>query len=162
MKPVDQRLWKVPSTPLMGDCLAACVASIFELELQEVPHFVDLQYRLAHRVPKSDDWWFPMLNLWASDFGIGANYLRYAPRRKPKNWHPGYWIAGVQSRVTDDGRHAVVMWGPEVKHDPNPESRAATKPYRFISEMWFELFDPAVWLEQLDWRVILNLTRIVA
>jgi hypothetical protein len=150
VKPVDQRYFAGPTVPL-GDCFRACVASIFELELDEVPHFMDLDYRIWH-VDRSKSNWWSMVNAWAWDFGVGFNRLSYPARRRPKNWHPGWWIASVRSRCQDGATHAIVMHGNEVKHDPSPLSRALEERYWFLGEGWFELAHPAFWMEKIDWR----------
>lgn len=153
----------------MGDCLRACVASIFELTLDEVPHFVEIMYQRQARHDTEKEWGqssWGMLNSWAWSFGVGVNEFIYQfqGRRmwtaEPLHYHPGYWIASVDSRDPSTAQmgsnfaHAVVMNGPEVKHDPNPDSRAVNEPYRFRGEIWFELAHPEEWIKKIDWREI--------
>lgn len=166
MKPVDQRYWR-PECREVGDCLAACVASMFELDLDEMPHLMRwaILRHERHLEEGPASWWGP-LNDWASDFGLGVNALWYPrERRKPRSWHPGWWIAIVRSRSSDptvdaSSSHAVLMWANELRHDPNPDSRDWPEPYRYRGEIWFEVYEPKVLYDAIDWRVVLEKTRL--
>jgi hypothetical protein len=59
MKPVDQDIFVNDPQGRPGNCLQACVASILELPLNEVPHFVT--------VP--DDTWFDQMVKWIESRG---------------------------------------------------------------------------------------------
>lgn len=164
----------------MGDCVRACVASIFEMELDEVPHFVEIMYQRQARHELSKEWehtQWGLMNSWAWSFGIGVNQVTYQSQGhylwsdEPLQYHPGYWIGTVQSRdpavakmneKEKPGRstHAVVMNGPDLVHDPNPDSRAKLMPYRFGGETWFELAHPELWIKKIEWREIFNMDRI--
>jgi hypothetical protein len=39
MKPIDQEFMHDPEKGIIGDCFRACIASILELDINEVPHF---------------------------------------------------------------------------------------------------------------------------
>lgn len=123
-----------------GDCLRACVASIFERRWDEVPHFV------AH-----EDWW-ERWNRWTEEQGF---VLRTAWHSTPDddktrlNGHPGdiYWIANVLSPrlVRDDGEpgwHSVVMFAGDVAWDPHPEREMGHLGFTGIGYM-FAAPDPA-------------------
>lgn len=177
MKPIDQRYYRGQMRP-MGDCVAACVASIFEMSLDEVPHFVEIMYQRAARHDLSKEWQFTqqgLMNAWAWSFGVGVGYTYYRTRtgkriyrKTPLCYHGGYWIAAVMSRdaavrkASPEASHAVVMLGYEVAHDPNPDSRAVQRPYRYVGELWFEVAHPQIWLQKIDWREIFNMDRMTA
>lgn len=175
MKPVDQRYYRGQLRP-MGDCVAACVASIFEMDLAEVPHFVEIMYQRQARHDVEKEWsqsWWGLLNSWAWSFGLGVNRVQYqlngqrVSSKIPLNFHPGYWIASVESRDPAVAKepntfHAVVAEAYEVVHDPNPDSRAKDEPYRFCGETWFEVAHPELWITKLDWREIFNMDRLSA
>lgn len=158
MKPVDQRYWDLGTLPV-GDCLQACIASIFELDLDEVPHFMERQYLSGNTRP-----WEHEVMRWAMEFGVSLGWLRYEePHKEPLGYHPGHWIAKVRSvygGTPPHSTHAVVMWGNEVVHDPNPISRDYhafnREPYEFWGESWFEIYHAPTFTSSIDWRVILD------
>jgi len=55
MKAVDQTVLAGDLGPVKGDCFRACVASVLELPIEEVPHFVQ----------ESEDW-YEMFTEWLS------------------------------------------------------------------------------------------------
>jgi len=129
--PVDQ-LHQTEEDP-KGDCLAACVASIFEMPLSEVPDFDDTHG--AH-------WWRGMIE-WMEPMGLQPTFpTRYSWRKRPR-YHAGPFVGMVESRVVQGtgSLHAVVCRGEEMVHDPNPLSRAVDAPYRFRGDFGFEVWD---------------------
>lgn len=113
MKPVDQTLFgKVD-----GNCLPACIASLLEIGIEEVPHFCR-DYR--------DSWFRAFLN-WLEPKGLTA-ICWLGP-----GWPEGYaehlrkltHIAGGPSPRYEgnDVLHAVVMRGDELLHDPHHDRR---------------------------------------
>lgn len=99
-----------------GNCVAACVASILELSIEEVPNFVG---------DYGDDWWSAYGD-WLRERGFSAVEVKLD--REGINWFGtgtvGYFIATVPSlNVTDPETgepawHAVVMRGATLAHDP--------------------------------------------
>lgn len=60
MKPVNQLIFGYsPEMGLFGDCLRACVASIFDKPSSEVPHFADLTRFPAGHEKALRDWLRP-------------------------------------------------------------------------------------------------------
>jgi len=103
MIPVDQTTFGHPG----GNCFSACVASLLEIQIGEVPYLME-----------DRDWfqgfieWLRPRGLWAVTFSV-AN-----------GWRPdGYVILGGQS---PRGSHAVVGLGLEVVHDPHPSRAGLT------------------------------------
>jgi len=99
MKPVDQTTFGVPG----GNCFSACVASLLELPIEEVPYFMG-----------ADDWcaafaaWLSPRGFYPVSFNISTVGA----------WRPeGLFILGGQS---PRGSHAVVARGAVVVHDPHP------------------------------------------
>lgn len=111
MIPVDQTQFGE-----QGNCFAACVASILEIKLDEVPNFC----------AKPDGWWLRFLR-WMSDRGWGVIVLDLVDSEGASaaaflNRIQGY--AWIGSGPADRGLlHAVVYCGREMVHDPHP-SRA--------------------------------------
>lgn len=104
MTPVDQT-----HDYELGNCLQACVASVLDKKLEDVPDFLKLYG------PR----WFPELRTWLGQFGKHAAYVSTANSLISHVYpHELHWI-GV-----GDGprgvRHAVVCLHNEVVHDPHP------------------------------------------
>lgn len=128
-----------------GDCFRACVASIFELPLDAVPHF-------GATDPPSG--WFTAVQEWLRPMGLVLDQRSHKePSDSPKFWPPGWWIASVESENFPGSTHAVVMhgyydqplgedWHIRVAHDPSPHPRRT--PYVFRGAYWFVARDPAL------------------
>ena len=84
-----------------GNCLQACVASVFELPLEKVPHFVSY-----------DNWW-GMFTQWLEQYNITL------VRSDVRAWDTYYIRTGKSPR--GDFYHAVVYHGMDMVHDPHPD-----------------------------------------
>jgi hypothetical protein len=115
--PVEQRLFFDASTGERGDCLKCCIASLLELDYDDVPHFAAM----------GDMWWIEWTNwLAARGWQLYNAYHRVAdddPARLT-GYTCGYWLASVTSRRTrPDGSnisHMILMRDGEVAWDPHP------------------------------------------
>lgn len=106
MKPVDQTV----SGEAAGDCFSACVASLLELPLAEVPYF-------------NDDW-PASFDAWLRARGFYSLVITI-PQGMAPGWYPeGYYILGGQCAR---GSHAVVARGDAIVHDPNPAREGLTR-----------------------------------
>ena len=92
MKPKNQKM--------TDDCLKACIASLFELPMHEVPHFI-----------KHEDW-ISCLNTWCERYNLIP--LDVVPT-EPFDF---YTIATVDSPNFKDKKHAVIWKGDRLIHDP--------------------------------------------
>lgn len=107
MRPVDQDKFGMPD----GNCFAACVATIFGLELTAVPHFMTL-----------DDW-FPAFRAWS------IAVLGHEPVCVTASDAPDSWIRKLVAPCIVSGRaargldHSTVWEKGAPAHDPHP-SRA--------------------------------------
>jgi hypothetical protein len=92
----------------VGNCFQACVASIMELSIDEVPHFCD-----HPNWPSNFDYWLDAYNLYWVEF--------MCPNGGPDG-RSEYWghhiISGPSPR--GDFLHAVVGVGDTIIHDPHP------------------------------------------
>lgn len=117
MKPVDQSIFEDGK----GNCLAACVASLLELPIEEVPNFAELNY-------------FAGLHKWLAERGLIGIEITFSEGVHFAKAYFGYangplimW--GESPRSNGDRRkgHAVVGtpagYGCDLLHDPHP-SRA--------------------------------------
>jgi len=97
-----------------GNCYQACVASILEVPIDEVPD------QALGRTPEE---YVHILRGWLAPRGlslIAATLGPYTPEELlPELWHAGYWIAGIATNSRDLD-HAVVMRGNTVVWDPHP------------------------------------------
>jgi len=97
-----------------GDCQRAAVASMFELEISQVPHF-----KLF-----GDNWFKVFYHFLQS---IGYDFQGTANKDKPitdDDLINGCVIAGVPSRTHKDTTHAVLVDKTGlVIHDPNPNKQ---------------------------------------
>lgn len=124
MKPVEQTETAdyTVDPPVRGNCLAACVASIFEVPLDSLAGVYDspaLWEWLTER--------FPGIGMVAHTYyGDGSDEIHGVPlgSRRPEG-HTGLpgatpWIAVVQSPRTAH-MHCVVMVGHQLAWDPHPQ-----------------------------------------
>ncbi len=123
MKPVNQ----TKMTPPNGDCFAACIASILELPLNEVPNY-----------SQQGEWWLQW-NEWLSKRGL---YLVefHDQKSKGKEYLKGYHIITGKS-YSGDWNHSVVGMDGEIVHDPNPAQKGIR------SHQWYGVFvaiNPAI------------------
>ena len=100
-----------------GDCHRAAVASIFDLEITQVPHF---------RLFDEDIWWDVFCNfIWSLGYEvIGTDSL--IGGRIPSEYESinGYHLATVPSKTFLDKTHAVIINNKGmVAHDPNPNKK---------------------------------------
>ena len=127
MRPVIQtRLGGDPERP--GNCFAACIASVFEVGLDEVPDELDARARLISagvEVGRDQTWtrhWLDLSRWLADRFGIGMLEV---------NWDS--LLVNSGGLVEDDDcvclfngvsprgiPHCVVGRGIEIIHDPHP------------------------------------------
>lgn len=106
MKPVYQdKFLAVAGVPDAGNCFQACVASIFELGLGDVPNFAAAGER---------EWWDELV-LWTEAKGFGPVWIEAPLSAAWKSW-PGYVVAcGNTAR---GNKHCVVLRAGELAHDP--------------------------------------------
>ena len=122
MRPVDQSKFGYPE----GNCLMACVASILEVELCDLP---DLFLRCCRTTDEGLTWsdrgehWLDVLQEGVKVHGWEASWRDAKPEETPP---AGYAIAGGPTGRTfdEDGRdvgHCVVCLDGVMVHDPHPE-----------------------------------------
>jgi len=99
-----------------GDCLRACVASLFDLEISQVPHFLLFGAR-----------WHNIFVHFLQGMGCEFHGSGWAHSHKYPKDHPhfdGFVLASVKSKTLENVTHAVVMdLDGVVVHDPNPNER---------------------------------------
>lgn len=108
MKPVKQTITELGK----GNCFSACLASIFELEIDQVPY--DL----------SKNWNETYLHWLYDKFGLDYYYL--SPK-EAEGYLRGYSIASGPSPRFDNVTHAVVALDGKIVHDPHPDNTGIKK-----------------------------------
>lgn len=118
MKPVMQTI----TTSGDGDCMRAVVASLFELTIEQVPHFL-----------RFGDRWHDVLLGFAHTCGyeVGDNRHVRADETELNEWYFDRWSvdgivwASVDSRNIKGGTHAVLIDKQGVVvHDPRPDGNS--------------------------------------
>lgn len=104
MTPHNQLYLKGNPEGILGDCWRTCIASILDLPILDVPHFVE----------DADDY-ICATEDWLKERGIHMLRLR-------GHFDAGSYVmyTGLSPR-SEHGRHAVVGYQGEIHHDPHPD-----------------------------------------
>lgn len=114
MNYISQKYLHDPDNGQIGDCFRACIASILDLERDEVPHFA--------RDHGTD--YLRQLNLWLVPFD-----LYFMEMCVPDGYEkiitdmPAYTIVTGDSPRFKDCKHCVVAFKGEIVHDPHPDKK---------------------------------------
>lgn len=113
MIPVDQTLFgdKRPECPEGGNCFAACVASLFELPLADVPHFCS-----------GESWWQRYTD-WCVARDVFPVFLRVGHELSHGRAPAGYTLVGGPSPRNPKVLHACVALDGVIVHDPHADDR---------------------------------------
>jgi hypothetical protein len=100
-----------------GNCFQAAVASLFELELDQVPDFCNLY--------KSEEEWFGKFVQWLNKKGLSAIMIStdIDDINRP-NYKDCYLLVGGVNQ--DSTNHEVVYCNSMIAHDPNPNTKKFT------------------------------------
>lgn len=117
-----------------GNCLQACVASLLELPLDDVPHFVSYPM---------EEWWFVVERFFA-DRGLGICWQPLNPE------HGGWAPLGVDVMVTGKSprgefNHVVLYRDWQLSHDPHPSGDGLDGEPRGVYHLY--PLDPARWAQ---------------
>jgi hypothetical protein len=108
MIPIDQTIPFEAGSVVLGNCLQACVASIHELPIEAVPHFVQFEN------------FGEALRLWLD--GRGFALVERATLKHPDiaPWQPGVPILAFGKSPRGGWAHSVVWQDGDLLHDPHP------------------------------------------
>lgn len=86
-----------------GDCIRACIASIFELELEEVPDFISRATLIEHKgiYPA----WYQLMQDWLFERGCAAVEVKLNGKQLAPTPHPIVVMVYGPSKA---GMHAIV------------------------------------------------------
>ena len=132
MIPIEQTIL----TPPDGNCFAACVASILEVPLAEVPS-----------VPEPA--WWPALEAWLAPRGLAV--LHFAVRPEDIYRPPGYAILHADAPRDPEVKHAVVVRDGEIVWNPHPMRHLGVGAHRGFTV--FVALDPSTRAPNPDPRV---------
>ncbi len=119
MKPVMQTVINNFRT---GDCMRACVASIFEFDIETVPNFMR----------KGKDKYIEFFQLWCVKLGISPLDVAFNESDDTKFIKDCYMIAVGTSPRNKDYSHGVVWLNGKCVHDPHPKGNGLSgKPKTF-------------------------------
>lgn len=108
MKPVDQTRFGKPH----GNCYAACIASVFEVLLEDLP-----------RLHMVEDNWENDLEKWLEPRGFVVISMGY-PKPRDIQDLPDFQCVHLAIGDNPDGvSHCVVVDSGKIVHDPNPSRR---------------------------------------
>ena len=130
MKPVFQTKFGGPDAPEseQGNCLAAALASVFEVGLDEVP---DLTGHI------NDGSWYHIILDWLAKRNLTLTVVKLESGH-PMGIHLMPCLSTTLNIPGDD--HVVVIENGNTVHDPNPNAREHGRPI----EYWvFAALDPA-------------------
>lgn len=147
MTPIDQTI----VSNINGNCQQAVIASVLDLPLEEVPHFIEYE----------EKWGIVLMDFMAKQ---GYPYIGWNnPERYPfrgntfadimkfdGGWN-GYFPASVPSQTFEGCTHAVVVdMDLNIVHDPNPNKKALNcKPSDVI-----DIITKGGWVMDLDGKLI--------
>lgn len=118
---VDQTQFGSPH----GDCFRACIASVLELELEDVPHFCD----------GNNSRWLLDLEEWLRPRGLAPIIVQ------AKGCPALEGVISLGSGPAARGvRHSVVVEGTETVHDPHPDRSGLLETEDYL---FFVAVDPA-------------------
>ena len=111
MKKVDQRYMHQPEKGIHGDCWAACISSITEIPLEELPDANDPEHQSYKEWPV---YWCAMLDYLKTKgfslYNTGINNFK----------NIDFPVIAVGKSPRGDFNHAVV-WQNGIIHDPHPD-----------------------------------------
>ena len=111
-----------------GNCVAACIASILELDIEDVPNFVMMDHT-------GGGFWNLLLNEWLAPYNLHAYFL-------DRDSYISADVYCIGMGLTKRGLyHAVVCLGNSMVWDPYPSKDP--DPPEFESFMLFVSKDPA-------------------
>lgn len=129
MTPVDQEFLRVDERGQYGDCQRAVIASLLDLPIQEVPHFLQVAMDVGYKGEKASLGFYGYINDWLEERGLDMQW-----HRSPVYHPPGTYcqISGPSPNIIG-GYHACVgqlQEDGEVKlvHDPHPSKKGLLEP----------------------------------
>lgn len=136
MKLVEQRVKHDPDNGKIGDCFLACLATIFEMDLDDIPKFNITMF-------EKDGDWYSDFKEWIHNFGVWpVVWTDYRDNKyhalNPKDY-PGIVIASGPSPRIPEEWHAVVYKDGELLHDPHPDKTGINEVHKIEAFMPYDI-----------------------
>ena len=115
MKTVNQEFLHDPDNNLVGDCWRACIASVLELSIDDVPHFALLNIRDGKKTE--------LKFLAKHGYAIYGTYGEGEMGNHPEMMEDEneYYFAIGESPRDKNVSHQVVCYNGMIVHDPHPD-----------------------------------------
>lgn len=129
MKKVYQTRFGGSDSPVseQGNCFQACVASIFEIPLEEAFDCIPYSRKDDVGKPVDEAVEFIEFNKWLSGYGLQTIFVQAYPMPRMTTLR-GIHLMEVESSTLKKGEgHMVVIRDGEVVHDPNPNAKEIGK-----------------------------------
>lgn len=160
MIPINQTSFYDPEDETRGNCLHACIASIFHLEIDSIG-LPDICYAqdVINWTNQRYSGWQCINQDWCTNYQVASEPTDERPQggwvyHDPEYLvapHYGYWIGAIYSpRIKLEksnpywprsGYHAVVMKGYNCVHDPHPEGNIDFEG-PVLNGIWWVVADP--------------------
>jgi hypothetical protein len=136
-------------SPVDGNCFQAAIASVLELDLDDVP---EAPVKTAPTATEGDQnaWevYLGGIDRWLEPRGMGLFAIALAEKTRLSDLKDhavpsGYWIMGITSLFPDNG-HCLVARGREIVHDPEQNPLVGDDP-EVDAIFAFFLRDPSAW-----------------
>jgi len=101
-----------------GNCFSACLASLFNLPIEDVPNFFDI-------AGEDDAMWWGAVRDWLRVRGFGIMSLDLTNPSFISVFEGWFIVCGKSSRGLD---HATLWRNGEMMHDPHPSQCGLIKP----------------------------------
>lgn len=128
MKEVEQTIHTVPG----GNCFAACLASILELPIEEVPNF---------NAATAGENWCERVNEWLAPRNLHLQGWLHSDESDPRIFR-GFSICTVGYADQGDDGHCVVAYDGKIVWNPSP-LRDTKQHNRIIDWCTFQVVDPS-------------------
>lgn len=119
MTPQKQTIFSDEKKGTVGNCLSACVASLLDMQVEDIPHF---SWHMSD--------WFRILYMFLEDRGYSVKMM---PTKTTYQWKEhvkgldGYLIVGGGSPRGIKNGHAVIYKNGQPFFDPHPDNTFLTK-----------------------------------
>ena len=119
MTPVNQ----TDTTFVTGNCMNACIASILEIPLDDIPSF-------HSNDPKDGEAFTHKLQKWGRSIGYLILDITITDDCDPDDILKDCWViaSGQSPRAKNGERHAVVWRNGVMMHDPHPSKEGIVEP----------------------------------
>lgn len=150
MRAVRQQFRHQPDRGIHGDCHRAALASLFEMDLWEVPHFADGSPAVG-RFHARVSTWLRERNLSSVTFPLQGR-LSQVLDGVSNSCPDAYWLLAGTSR--QGGDHLVICFGNEIVHDPGYGVRGLAGPCAdgYYWATFLTPIDPSQLPRQIGWR----------